>query len=124
MMTFITARAICYWIWRSALSPWLWTPSELWDRAGLQLGDPRQAVRRAMLCIDLTEPVLDEAIERRAELVVAYHPLIFEPLEAEPPQGGTTGFGADGRWRAVKRRATTAPAGKGNLHGAALSESD
>lgn len=56
--------------------------AEGWDHVGLQVGDPAQQVRRAMLCIDLTERVLDEAIEAGASLIVAYHPPIFAPLAA------------------------------------------
>jgi len=56
--------------------------AEGWDHVGLQVGDPAQQVRRAMLCIDLTERVLDEAIEAGTSLIVAYHPPIFAPLSA------------------------------------------
>jgi dinuclear metal center YbgI/SA1388 family protein len=51
-----------------------------WDRVGLHLGSERQRVRRALLCIDLTEPVMAEAVAGGCELIVAYHPPIFEPL--------------------------------------------
>jgi len=54
--------------------------AEPWDQVGLHVGDPEQAVGRALLCIDLTEPVLDEAIAQKAKLVIAYHPPIFKPL--------------------------------------------
>lgn len=53
-----------------------------WDKVGLQVGDGDQAVRRGLLCIDLTEPVLDEAIAQGMDLIVAYHPPIFEALTA------------------------------------------
>ena len=56
--------------------------AEPWDKPGLQLGDPAWRVRRAMLCIDLTEPVLLEAVAGNADMVVAYHPPIFQPVEA------------------------------------------
>ncbi|NBC10504.1 MAG: Nif3-like dinuclear metal center hexameric protein, partial [Planctomycetes bacterium] len=56
------------------------TLAEPWDKTGLQVGDPTQAVSRALVCIDLTEPVLAEAARRKAELIVAYHPVIFSPL--------------------------------------------
>jgi dinuclear metal center YbgI/SA1388 family protein len=51
-----------------------------WDRVGLHLGSERQRIRRALLCIDLTEPVMAEAVAHGCELVVAYHPPIFDPL--------------------------------------------
>lgn len=62
--------------------------AERWDRVGLHVGDEAARLRkprggkkpRAMLCIDLTEPVMAEAAERRAGLIVAYHPPIFHPL--------------------------------------------
>jgi dinuclear metal center YbgI/SA1388 family protein len=55
--------------------------AEDWDNVGLLLEPPRRkSVSRILLAIDLTEPVLDEAIRARAELVVAYHPPIFAPL--------------------------------------------
>ncbi|MEO0477935.1 MAG: Nif3-like dinuclear metal center hexameric protein [Planctomycetota bacterium] len=52
-----------------------------WDRVGL-LVEPTSAAQVAtVLCaIDLTEPVLDEALEIGAGLIVAYHPLIFRGL--------------------------------------------
>ena len=55
--------------------------AESWDRVGLQVGDPSRPVRRATLCIDLTEPVLQEAINQKSDLIVAYHPPVFEPLQ-------------------------------------------
>jgi dinuclear metal center YbgI/SA1388 family protein len=51
-----------------------------WDRVGLHLGSERQRIRRALLCIDLTEPVMAEAVTHGCELIVAYHPPIFDPL--------------------------------------------
>ncbi len=61
--------------------------AEPWDKVGLHVGDSRhpggrgQNVRRGLLCIDLTEGVLAEAKRVKADLVVAYHPPIFEPLD-------------------------------------------
>ena len=51
-----------------------------WDNVGLLLGRRAARVRRLCLTIDLTEPVLAEALRRRAEMVVAYHPPIFKPI--------------------------------------------
>ncbi len=55
--------------------------AESWDKVGLHTGSPRQQIRRALLCIDLTGPVLREAAGKRCELIVAYHPLIFSPVD-------------------------------------------
>ena len=56
--------------------------AEPWDKVGLQLGSANQQIRKVMLCIDLTEPVLSEAVTSKTDLVVSYHPPIFEPLTA------------------------------------------
>lgn len=60
--------------------------AESWDNVGLVLGvsTPDAAapeVERALCAIDLTNAVLDEAIERRCKLIIAYHPPIFAPLK-------------------------------------------
>ncbi|MBK8976149.1 MAG: Nif3-like dinuclear metal center hexameric protein [Planctomycetes bacterium] len=56
--------------------------AEDWDNVGLLLDpEPQRRVRAALLTIDLTEPVLDEALAARCELIVAYHPPIFRPLK-------------------------------------------
>jgi dinuclear metal center YbgI/SA1388 family protein len=51
-----------------------------WDNVGLLIGDASARARKLMLCIDLTAPVLDEAIAARAQMVMAYHPIIFKPI--------------------------------------------
>jgi dinuclear metal center YbgI/SA1388 family protein len=54
------------------------------------VGDPSRPLRRALLCIDLTEETLSEAIRRKCQAIVAYHPPIFEPitrLTAWEPRG-------------------------------------
>ena len=42
---------------------------ESYDNAGLQLGDATAEARAALLCIDVTEAVVDEAIERGANRI-------------------------------------------------------
>jgi len=58
--------------------------SEDWDNTGLLLepiGAAVRPIKRAFLCIDLSELVLDEAIERGADLLIAYHPPLFRGLK-------------------------------------------
>lgn len=52
--------------------------AEPWDNVGLLAGDPAAEIGRALLTIDLTHAVLDEALAQGAGLVIAYHPFIFE----------------------------------------------
>ncbi|HEU4417856.1 MAG TPA: Nif3-like dinuclear metal center hexameric protein, partial [Planctomycetota bacterium] len=53
-----------------------------WDNVGLVLQPrARAVVARALLCIDLTDAVVAEAKAQRIDLVVAYHPPVFQPLK-------------------------------------------
>lgn len=55
--------------------------AEKWDNVGLIAGDPSQQTRKAMLTIDYTRAVADEARSAGCDLVIAYHPPIFEGLK-------------------------------------------
>jgi len=55
--------------------------AEEWDNVGLLVGDPEREVRRIMTCLTVTLASADEAARRRADLVVAHHPLPFRPLK-------------------------------------------
>src|SRR5262245_42579273 len=52
-----------------------------WDNVGLIAGSSRWKVDSVMLTIDLTEPVLREAIDAHCQRIVSYHPPIFEPIK-------------------------------------------
>src|SRR5436305_5700677 len=54
--------------------------AESWDNVGLIAGDPRQDIRRAILTIDYTASVADEARDAQCDLVIAYHPPIFKSV--------------------------------------------
>jgi dinuclear metal center YbgI/SA1388 family protein len=54
---------------------------ETYDNSGLQLGYPNQDVKGAILAIDITEDVIDEAISEGANLVISHHPLIFNGIK-------------------------------------------
>ena len=54
--------------------------SEPWDNTGLLLGDPQSEVQRVMTCLTLTDVSVQEAIDGRASLAIAHHPLPFKPL--------------------------------------------
>ena len=53
---------------------------EDYDNAGLQVGLTEAEVSGALLCLDVTEDIVDEAIRRHCNLIVAHHPLIFRKL--------------------------------------------
>ncbi len=54
---------------------------ESYDNAGVQVGDVNQPATSALLCLDVTEEVVDEAIGLGCNLIIAHHPLIFKPLK-------------------------------------------
>lgn len=52
-----------------------------WDNVGLLVGDRAQRVERVMTCLTITPRAAAEAIRERADLIVAHHPLPFQPLK-------------------------------------------
>jgi len=67
-----------------------WAPPETkldYDNVGLLIGDPGQSVNRALTCLDVTLEIVEEAIEKECELIIAHHPLIFKGLKRINPTG-------------------------------------
>ncbi|MCB0480544.1 MAG: Nif3-like dinuclear metal center hexameric protein [Flavobacteriales bacterium] len=61
-----------------------WAPLSLqepYDNAGLICGDPNWVAKKAIISIDITEDVVEEAIQMGANLIVAHHPIIFKGLK-------------------------------------------
>ncbi|MBS1570593.1 MAG: Nif3-like dinuclear metal center hexameric protein [Bacteroidetes bacterium] len=62
-----------------------WAPpvlQEEYDNCGLQVGDPRAGVERALLTLDCTEAVVAEAVAEGCGLIIAHHPVIFKGIKA------------------------------------------
>jgi dinuclear metal center YbgI/SA1388 family protein len=59
--------------------------AEPWDKTGLQVGSEEGATKRVLLCIDLTEAVVHEAMSHKAGLIVAYHPPVYSPIQTLTP---------------------------------------
>lgn len=56
--------------------------AESWDNVGLLVEpSPPHAVRTLLLTNDLTEQVMEEAVQKNADLILSYHPPIFAPLK-------------------------------------------
>ena len=53
---------------------------EDWDNAGLQVGLTEAEVSGALLCLDVTEEIVREAMAKGCNLIVSHHPLIFRKL--------------------------------------------
>lgn len=58
---------------------------ENYDNCGLQTGDPDMAFTGALLAVDMTEEVLDEAISLGLNTIVTHHPLIFGGIKNVTP---------------------------------------
>ena len=58
-----------------------------WDNVGLLLGDREQKIRHILLTVDVTPEVATEAQVMQADLILAYHPLIFDGLKCVTAQG-------------------------------------
>lgn len=54
---------------------------ESYDNSGLITGNPQAEVKGIMICLDSTEDVIKEAIEKGCNLVIAHHPIIFFGLK-------------------------------------------
>ena len=54
---------------------------ESYDNAGLLVGEPSMQVKGVLVCIDVTEAVIAEAIQKQCNLIVSHHPLIFSGLK-------------------------------------------
>lgn len=59
---------------------------ESYDNAGLIIGDSNAEVSGALVTLDVTDEVIDEAITLGFNLVIAHHPLIFKGLKKINPQ--------------------------------------
>lgn len=63
----------------------LWAPLKLqedYDNSGLLVGDLNDDIFSALVTLDCTEDVVDEAISTGAQLIIAHHPIIFRGLKS------------------------------------------
>ena len=54
---------------------------ESWDNAGLQVGLTETEVSGALLCLDVNERIVEEAVSKGCNLIVSHHPLLFRGLK-------------------------------------------
>lgn len=52
------------------------------DNSGFLVGSASQEVTGILFALDVTEPVIDEAVSLGASLIVTHHPLMFSPVHA------------------------------------------
>ncbi len=56
--------------------------AESWDNVGLLVGRKDQSVRSILIGLDSSLQLLNEAIERKCDLILTHHPFIFHPLRS------------------------------------------
>ncbi|WP_081965481.1 Nif3-like dinuclear metal center hexameric protein [Porphyromonas macacae] len=54
---------------------------ESYDNCGIQVGLADRPASGVLLAVDITEAVVDEAVEKGCNLIIAHHPLLFKPLK-------------------------------------------
>jgi dinuclear metal center YbgI/SA1388 family protein len=55
--------------------------AESWDSVGLVCGDPDDDVTSVLCCVDVTDAVVEQALESGVDLVVAHHPLLLRGVD-------------------------------------------
>ena len=61
-----------------------WAPlsnAEDFDNVGLLVGNPNADCTKALITLDTTEAVVEEAIRKGCELIISFHPIIFSGLK-------------------------------------------
>jgi len=53
---------------------------ESYDNSGLIYGNPKRRIKKALISLDCTEAVVDEAIKTKCDLIISHHPLIFSGI--------------------------------------------
>ena len=55
--------------------------AEDWDNVGLLVGNENTDINTILLCLDITEEVVDRAVKENADLIISHHPFIFSGLK-------------------------------------------
>jgi len=52
-----------------------------WDNVGIQVGTLNIEAKRVLVTLDVTKEVVKEAIDKKVNLIISHHPLLFNPLD-------------------------------------------
>lgn len=55
--------------------------AEEYDNVGLLIGDENKAINKILVCLDINEAVVEEAIINNVDMILSHHPLIFRSLK-------------------------------------------
>lgn len=73
----MNCRELCYLIEKSFPLNF----AEDYDNVGLLIGKENSNVGKALVSLEVTNKVIDEAIEKKVDIIISHHPLIFKPLK-------------------------------------------
>lgn len=51
-----------------------------WDNVGLLVGDNKSEISKVLLSLEANEKVIDEAIDKKVDLIITHHPFIFSKM--------------------------------------------
>ena len=51
-----------------------------WDNAGLLVGDSNMEVNTVLIALDVTDEVVEEAVNLKADLIISHHPIMYKPI--------------------------------------------
>lgn len=54
---------------------------EQWDNSGFQVGNPAAPCTGVLLCVDVTEAIVDEAVALGCSMIVSHHPVLFRGIK-------------------------------------------
>ncbi len=55
---------------------------ESYDNSGIQYGEPSAEVTKGLICLDVTEAIVEEAIVKQCDVIISHHPLIFKGIKS------------------------------------------
>ena len=61
-----------------------WAPTkqaEDFDNVGLIIGDANDDLTGVIICLDTTEKIIEEALEKNCNLIISFHPIIFSGIK-------------------------------------------
>lgn len=56
--------------------------AEKWDNSGLQIGDLKDRINGIVLSLDVSEEVIELALQKKYNLIITHHPFIFTPIKS------------------------------------------
>ena len=55
--------------------------AEDWDNPGLLIGNPKSEVKKILICLDVSDEVINHAKKISAQMIISHHPLIFKAIK-------------------------------------------